>query len=273
MELLVVVGVVALLMGILAPSLGRAKKEAALVREQALARGVMGAYLESASANGDALMPGYKFGLEAKDERGATIALTNYSTGAATGRYPWRLAPYMDWVVEGMYADAEAVGRMRALPRDDFVYAVSEGPRFGLNTTFVGGDSAFYGWDAAATRAWGTGWVLRRTTSAHRPADLIVLASANKREAFTSVTTGEKIETRGYFRVTPPRRVGREWQAEAPTARTDPARVGQVDFGSVGKAVAAILDGHVEAVDWKGMNDMRRWADQAAGVEWQLARP
>lgn len=272
-ELLVVVAILGLLMGILLPSLGRAKKSAALLADEASVRGVTGAYLDAARCNGEMLMPGYKYGLPAQDERGQTITLNGYSTGAATGRYPWRLAPYFEFAFEALFPDKTAIEQMRHLPRDDFVYAVSEGPRFGLNTTFLGGDSSFYGWDSAASKAWGTTWVLRTTAAAQRPASLIVFASAKKTGDFTSITTGETIASRGYFRVTPPSRVAREWQTAPPTATTLPQRVGQVDFQYLGRAVVGMLDGHAESLTWDEMNDMRRWSDQATKPDWTLPRP
>lgn len=272
-EMLVVVAVIALLLGILLPSLSRARKGAALMNDQAVARGLVTAYLDAAGSAGDELMPGYKYGLSATDERGQPISISGYSTGAATARYPWRLAPYLEFDFEALFPEKGVIEQMRGLPRDDFVYAVSEGPRFGLNTTFLGGDSAFYGWDAQAAKAWGAGWVVRRLSAAQRPSDLITFASANKSEPFVSITTGQKIESRGFFRVIPPNRVVREWQTTAPTAATLPQRVGQVDFQWLGKAAVAMLDGHVDALGWKEMNDMRRWSDQATSADWKLPRP
>lgn len=272
-ELLVVVAVIALLIGILLPSLGRARKSAALLAEEAGARGMITAYLDAAASAGDELLPGYKYGLGARDERGQPIAISGYSTGAATGRYPWRLAPYLDFSFEALFPEKSAIERMRALPRDDFVYAVSEGPRFGLNTTFLGGDSAFYGWDAHAAKTWGAQWVLRKATAAQRPSDLIVFATANKSSPFVSINTGEKIESRGFFRVIPPNRVVREWITTEPKATTLPQQVGQVDFQHLGRAAVAMLDGHTDSLTWKEMNDMRRWSDQATSADWKLPRP
>jgi len=275
-ELLVVISIIALLIAILLPGLGRARATASLVRDESTARQLMAGYLEYASANQDQLMVGYRAGLGAQDEFGQPIALQQYSTAAATGRYPWRLAPYLDYTFGAFVTDADALDRLRNLSRDEFIYALSEGPRFGLNTTFLGGDSNEYGFDPAANSTWGPNWVVRRATNASRPSDLITFATATRQHDFTSISTGQVIAHDGFFRVRSPYFLERRW-AEAPPeerdARTRSATVGNVHFATLGKAVVAALDGHAEALDWGQMQDMRRWSDQADRPDWTLPLP
>lgn len=272
-ELLVVVSVIALLIGILLPSLGRARASAMLLRDQASARSLMVGYLDHASENGDRLLVGYKAGLPARDEFGQPIALSQYSTAAATGRYPWRLAPYLDHQIQVLFPDTGALEKLRNLPRDDFIYHVSESPRFGLNATFLGGDANEYFGDPAATSLWGPTWIVRRLPDASRPSDLLVFAAANDDHEFVSVSTGERIDSRGFFRVRSPSFVERRWPTTPPGANPRFADYGQVDFGRLGIAPAAMLDGHVEGLNWEQMQDMRRWSDQATTADWTLPLP
>ncbi len=275
-ELLVVISIIALLIAILLPGLGRARGAARLAMDENTARQLMAGYLEYASANEDKLMVGYKAGLGAKDERGRPITLENYSTAAATGRYPWRLAPYLDFTYTPYIPDSDALGRLRDLPPEEFVYAVSEGPRFGLNTTFMGGDANEYGFDNAATKTWGPNWVVRKQTLASRPSELIVFATATREHDFVSLATGQKIVFDGFFRVRSPYFIQRRWAAEPPSKsdeRRKAATVGNVHFATLGRAVVGCLDGHAEALDWEGMQDMRRWADQATAPDWTLPLP
>ncbi len=275
-ELLVVISIVALLIAILLPGLGRARGMATLAREESSARQLVGAYQEYASANQDQLMIGYKAGLGARDEFNQPIALQQYSTAAATGRYPWRLAPYLDYAFGAFVPDGAALDALRELPRDEFIYAVSEGPRFGLNTTFLGGDANEYGFDAQASKAWGPNWVVRKATLASRPSNLIVFATATRQHDFTSISTGQVIAHDGFFRVRSPYFLDRRW-AEAPPSERDArlrsATIGNVHFAALGRAVVGFLDGHAEALDWEGMQDMRRWSDQADRPDWTLPYP
>jgi hypothetical protein len=38
------------------------------------------------------------------------------------------------------------------------------------------------------------------------------------------------------------------------------------------RAVAAHIDGHVEAIGFRDLQDMRRWANQADRADWTLQR-
>lgn len=273
-ELLVVISIIGLLIGLLVPGLGRARASAALVRDENLARQLIAGYLEYASDHDDRAMVGYKAGLGAKDEFGQEIVLQQYSTAAATGRYPWRLAPYLDFTFNAFVSDQRALDELRELPRDEFIYAMSEGPRFGLNATFLGGDANEYGFDPAATQAWGANWVVRRLTNASRPSDLFTFVSATRQHDFQSISTGRVIAHDGFFRVRSPYFLQRRWAAEPPSAQNARARaatIGNVHFPALGRAVVACVDGHAEAVDWKGMQDMRRWSDQADRADWTLS--
>lgn len=274
-EVLVVVSIIALLIGILIPALAAAQERAKLVQEQTRVRELTGAYIANAMDNDGDLMVGYRLGLTARDQTGKVIKLDNAIYGqVASARYVWRLAPYFNYDMELLYPDRAVLEALAQLPYDDYVYGVSEAPAFGLNATFMGGDSREFGDDPLAKRVWGSGWVLRRIEDAKRASDLIAFAGSTSGNDFVSVTTGETVQTDGFFRVRSPSFIDRRWPTTPPTGEgADPDDYGNVAFRHAGRCVVGLLDGHAEALTWDGLQDMRRWSNQATSADWSLPRP
>ncbi len=285
-ELLVVLAILALLVGLLVPSLSRARSAAALADELARARQLTSAYLQSVTDNNENLPIGYRSSppLDAGDETGAPINLSiGFQSAAARARYPWRIAPYFNYRFELLYKPS-VLEQLRALPRDEYIYGVSEGPAFGLNQRFLGGDYNEYGnpnlpsaQAVAIERAWGDDWCVRKLRQARRPANLLVFASANDHKPYQSLLTNELIPRDGFFRVTSPYHSARDWQTTPPTPTTKPSNVGAVHFRhrgpKGGRIAAAFLDAHAEALDWEQAQDMRRWANNADTPDYVLPRP
>lgn len=250
-ELLVVVAVIAVIAAIALPVVQGVRQRGAMASEISAARQVMAAYLAHAADNNGLLLPGYG-NFPAKDDRGRDLH------HPASGRYPWRLAPYLDYDLRILYGK---VGDSRLkLDRERdyaaFVYAVSVAPALGMNTIHVGGDyHALNPDNPRAVAAYGQ-FCVRRLAEAVRPSQLITFASA----CFES--GGERVP--GYFRIEPPKLVGSNRWPEKYSEKEPPAAYGNVDFRYDGRAVAAMLDGHVEMLDFHQMNDMRRWSNVAA---------
>lgn len=274
-ELLVVVAIIGVLIGVLLPALGIARERARLADEQSRVREVTRAYLTSATDNDGRLLVGYRLGLTARDETGQPISLDNPIYGqVAAARWVWRLAPYFDHQMQLLYPDREVFEQLAALPRDDFVYAVSESPSFGLNSTFLGGDSREYGDSPIAERTWGRDWVLRSLENARRPSELLAFASSTSKLNFTSAGTGAVVDTDGFFRVRSPYFLDRRWPEAPPTGETaDPDEYGNIAARFAGRTSAGMLDGHAEALTWEQTQDMRRWSNQATAADWALPRP
>lgn len=274
-ELLVTVSVIAVLIGLLLPALGRARDGARLVREQAQGRQLITAYLAWTQDHKGTLLPGYLPPSPtgeplAYDETGAPVEQP------ASQRYPWRLLPYLNYSVDGLYRDAAFLETLRRQAREDFVYGVSVAPAFGLNQTFVGGSAdSKHGWSLnpnprirqRAEQAWGNRWWARKVDDAPRPASLLVFATAR------SQFEAQGRELRGGYRVLPPAFIAREWATAPPSEGSLPAQTGNVWFLYANRAAAAMLDGHVAALSWEQMNDMRRWAPLATAADWTLPRP
>lgn len=281
-ELLVAIGLIALLIGILAPALGRARAAARSTAEVAAGQQLIVAYTLYADDHKAALLVGYATdamvslnppagvsALRVLDESGEPVS------GVAARRYPWRLAPYFDYAFEGLYKDPSILRRYRE--RTDFQYVVSLSPSYGLNSMFLGGDADRFGFNPAALAAWGSFYATRldQPTRADRQ---LVFATARG----VDPDGGDLVP--GYFRIDPPYRTARTWAAAYDPAGA-PGATGHVDFrmgegsGRVsarsagGKAGVVHLDGHAAALGFEALDDMTLWAPRATRRDWVLGGP
>jgi prepilin-type N-terminal cleavage/methylation domain-containing protein len=272
-ELLVVVAVIGVLVGVLLPALQGARAAARAATELGAGQQLMAAYTLYADDYAGELMPGYataamclptppagKRGLVVLDQAGGPIY------GVIARRYPWRIAPYMDYNFAGLYKDPRVLDAYHQ--RSDFQYVVSLSPSFGLNSTFVGGDADRYGFSDAALEQYGNFYITRMDQS-QRPARQIVFSSAR------GVDPDNVQPLPGFFRVDAPYLLGRVWAASF-SRGDDPGMWGNVDMrhaGGAGKAAVLTLDGHAELLDSEQMQDMTRWMPRAGERDSTLVDP
>jgi prepilin-type N-terminal cleavage/methylation domain-containing protein len=258
-ELMVVFAVVAILTTLAFPVISGIRKKSSLAREIAGAKRLISAYLAHAAQNDGELMAGFG-DYPARDDKGMeVVSPINY-------RYPWRLAPYIEYDMRVFWGNEsdDRLSKMAKGPRNLYVYAVSVEPALGINSTFVGGDHQVLPPDNARAISKYGRFCVTRITHATNASKLIVFASAG------GMFNGERMS--GYFRVQAPNFVSRNWFGVY-SDDGDPGMHGNVDFRYEGRAVAAMLDGHVELLNFDEMNDMRRWSDQAARANnpnWRL---
>lgn len=287
-ELLVVISIIALLMGIVLPALSKARKTGAQVRESAALRQCVLAYSVYAMDHRGALLPGYaplEWVAPGADPARMLRAMSSDGGDAArlygsvARRYAWRLAPYLGYSHEALVVDKRLRSEFSELPdrpftRDGFQWAFASSPSFGLNTTYVGGDSRRGGFNQPALARWGKFYVTS-LDDPQFPDRLLIFATS-----------------RGYHpmnreRVIPGRhRIEGPWQAsretgqvptfspwEAPAGPFDPGRTpstyGHVDYRHFNKAIVGMFDGHVEPLSLDDLRDMRRWSNQATGPNWR----
>ncbi len=191
MELLIVVAVIALLVGLVAVTLRGVRGAASRTNSlSALRQMVMGYTLYSHDNNGR-LLPGYidttlmDPGEPFKDLR-VLLPSGESLIDVDMQSYVWRLAPYVDdsWQTFFEEADAGAMAGFsaeyqRMENQSHTLGSISEHPSFGLNSIFVGGDSAHGGvenhnpWDGDQPEKAAT-----RLSHVLNPTTLIVFAPA-----------------------------------------------------------------------------------------------
>lgn len=260
-ELMVVVSVIAVLAAIAIPIAGSVQRKGRMVKEVSAARQLIAAYLQYPVDNGGELLPGYG-NFPAKDERGEELH------APVSSRYPWRIAPYLEYDLRVLWGNTsdDKLAKMKEGPRESYYYGVSVQPALGINATFVGGDYQSLSPSSAKIISRYGQFCVTRLGHAVAPQKLIVFASAG------SMYQGEKMN--GYFKVEAPNTAGRIWSTKY-TPGGSPELYGHVDFRWEDKAVAVMLDGHVELLDFEQMNDMRRWANQASMADnpiWALGQ-
>jgi prepilin-type N-terminal cleavage/methylation domain-containing protein len=265
-ELLLVIAVVALITALALPALGGARRMGVQAREFTAARQLITAWNAYANDFRGEVMPGLASRamvgtgprtLRVLDEAGRPIL------GVDAQRYPWRIAPYMDFQLRGLYFDQRVFERYRNA--SDYRYRVALSPSMGINAEFVGGKAdPGLAFAPASLRTWGR-FYLQQVAEATRPDRLIVFASARGPD-FDGGTVP------GYFVVDAPNREARQWSAGPFTPESAPGEFGFVDPRHFDKAVAAMVDGHADAYSIRELDDMTRWANDAGEAGWMLTR-
>jgi hypothetical protein len=210
-----------------------------------------------ANDHNDSVLPGYRYGLEAKDLKG------NQVPHPINARYPWRIAPYIGQSFALMYANENRrlLEQFQAMP-DPFlgIYAASVFPSLGINSVFVGGDDMELPPSPAAFAKFGPFCVLK-VPEVQRPTDLMVFASA--RGPFEGKIVN------GFYVVKPPYLAARRWAVDWNPA-DGPEAWGYVHPRFANRSVAAMVDGHAESLNRSALQDMRHWANPADAPDWAL---
>lgn len=238
-ELLVVIGIIAILLAVSLAGYGMAIKEAHKAQEIAAARNLVNAYVSGIDSNGD-LLPGYDRTINSLPGPGGV----NLS-GPAAQRYPWRLGQYLNNDTVGNVM----VGQVAQQIDTTDTYMVSLYPAFGMNYIFVGGDIQS---DGSMTYP---GECITRLANS---APVLVFASAcGQGDPTGGSGTGSTIH--GYCILTPPNLTGPMWSGAEWTPNSSPSDYGNVDFRYNGKAICAFLDGSVQMLTPDQLRDMRYW--------------
>jgi hypothetical protein len=233
----------------------------------------MAAFNLYANDSKGAILPGY---LTAALVAGPIIVQDdagNRLTGETAQRFPWRLAPYLDYNFRGLYKDDRLLQDIRDAQSVytplgvDYRYVVSLYPSLGMNTPFVGGSANHLAFNPAVPSPFGRFWVAKIDEPIH-PDKLIVFISARAEQSSGIPSLGRP---EGYFRVEPPNFTARTWQARYdPDAPYPGVNSGFVALRYAGRAVAAAFDGHADMLGWEPLQDMRRWSNRAQTADWVL---
>ncbi len=255
-ELLVVIAVMAVLIGLVAPSLASARRTALATQASSAARTLMQSYTVYSNDYKGNVIPGYLPSLT--NGRPLTIRdqWGNEFSGPLAERWVYRLAPYFDYGWGG----ATHVNRRTELLRQQqdllneggpnlWAYYVSVFPSFGINYRYVGGNFT----NDAEIRQ---NHHVTRIDQPTRPDHLIVFASARFWDAQPGQPLGPIVE--GFHRVEPP-------PLGATFHETDtPPTFGCVHPRYEGKALTSFMDGHVGLLKPSEIVDRTWWSDPAA---------
>ena len=267
-ELLVVIAIIAILAGLILPALAKATHQAKKINEMSSAKQVALAWQLYADDHAGAVLPGYRYGYAAKDFTGRDVEFP------VNARYPWRLAPYLGNNFDVIYANENRrlLDQFRQMADPEMgIYAASVFPSLGVNSVFVGGDDVELPPEPKALEKFGSFCVMKES-EVLRSSDLMTFVST--RGAFDGTDAPAGFDGRivnGYFKALPPYLAGRRWAVDY--RETDgPEAWGHVAPRYQMKAVAAQVDGHVEALSLRELQDMRRWANPADRADWTLIR-
>ncbi len=274
-ELLVVISIIALLIGILLPALGAARRSAKDLKSKSNLRQLMMGYTVYQSDYDDHVMFGYPPDTIYFNE--FQVEYAGHTFGPpASARYPWRLLPYVSDIWEMMYTHTEPYDL--PLPTDSpwsaswKAYILSEFPSYGINSVYVGGHRNRDGFKALGGNPDPTGpdtsyapdtgkHVVFFAGEVRRTSELIVLAETQVRNL---VFPGPQDPQLGYAHLTAPRVNGEQWRG----AGDDFELIAGSDMGIPkgrynSNAGTAFFDGHVEGKSPEELNDMRLWANNA----------
>ena len=184
-------------------------------------------------------------------------------------RYPWRIAPYLDMSMPGLFVDSqrEWIEEFEQSDPETYVYGVSLNPSLGLNATWVGGNQREYGFNRLLAERYGPIYVRGHAEIRH-PEKLLIFASARGDDPSGSGLG--PIE--GFFMTKSPRLTvhdGDRWSEEFDSAE-EPEKYGYLSFRYGGVAVVAHGDGHTSEMDAEQLRDMRYWSNWAKTADYAL---
>ena len=269
-ELLVVIGIIAMLMGIFLPVLGRARSAARQVQSMSDLRQMLAGYTQYSFDHREALLYGYT----PPTVNGVPVMVDSPSGHRfgmpVSDRYPWRLAPYVDgmWQIIHNHTDLPPIPRAGDSEAVAFgkAYTLSINPSYGINSVFVGGHHGpvFKGFAGPDGDRPNTGkHVVFKASEVRYPTELIVFAECKGRNA--PPLFGPKSET-GLHHLTPPRANGQRWTVEKGRFKiTAPLGVliGLPEGRNGSGTVTGFFDGHVDVMQPGQLEDMRHWANDA----------
>lgn len=252
-ELLIVVSIIGILSGTVLAVVQGATSRARTMREVSAARQVTAGYLLHAADHNDELLLGYQ------ESGSITYPNGDQSSGPEANRYPWRLAPSINWNIDGVYLVNEAKRAVQQYAPNTFMYRyqVSLTPALGLNAYCVGGYQSGGGMFCAND-------VTTRLAQVDRPASLIAFVSARSKTSAGQYTG----DFAGSHYVRPPSLGGMRWTSGAFDPTQPSSDFGNVDFRNAGQATVSFLDGSVRMMTPDQLRDMRLWARNANSADY-----
>lgn len=289
-ELLVVIGIIAVLLSITLPAISKVRSAARNVATSAQLRELTSMYLLYAQNNRGSLLPGFLPDRIAGQQPTVSDPFSAHSfTGRTARMWPWRLAESAGNTRSSIFAILRPTLVATDLPlrtdsaaaAESKAYSAALYPVFGLNTVFLGGHAAstptstdfFRGFNADGSPSKAS-HVARKLSDVRDTSGQIVFAE-------TAIQRGSRVVEAdtlpGFHYVFPPRAdraSGVYWTVKDKQVTvvlpTTPARTLGIPFSRSGKTArvpVAFLDGHVDVVPAAELTDMRRWAPAATSAD------
>jgi|TARA_B100000959_G_C14873797_1_gene579484 prepilin-type N-terminal cleavage/methylation domain-containing protein len=265
-ELLVVIAVISILVSLTAIASSKVLASARSSNESGALRMVLQAYLLAATDRNGQFIDGYS---NNQDEiftgpNGEDIEWP------ASGRYVWRLLPYLDNAMASLYVNDQKELLSQYAESENYSYIASVFPSFGLNSEWIGGDQRTTAMPALESRhLYG-----KYLSDIRHPSRQLVFASAKAPEGTDDGALNVHME--GYFEIKSPYfpSANDTWRwstvdGEPSTTITgNSADHGNLSARHEGNVLTGQLDGSTGFVSINELADMRRWAPNANAVDW-----
>ncbi len=267
-ELLIVIAIISVLVGLTTVVAAKVLASAKSAKESGAMRSVLQAYVLAATENRGKFIDGYSN----NQEETFTGPNGEAVTWPASGRYVWRIIPYLDNTMTSLYVNEQSEWLTQYYGSDNYSYVASLFPSFGLNSEWMGGDQRTTAMPALESKhLYG-----KFMSDIPHPSRQLVFASAR-----APIGTGDgsqelMLVKEGYFEITSPYfpSGGDTWRwhtvdgEHSTTPTNNSADHGNLSARHDGRVLTGQLDGSTEFVTIKDLADMRRWAPKANTADW-----
>ena len=272
-ELLIVIGIISILLSLLSIVASNVYDSSRSVSEASSLRSMLRAYTSYATEHNGKFMSGYS---NNKDEP-VVDPNGNNVPWPASGRYVWRLYPYVDHAMKVMYTNDQAQLFEQASGDECWIYIASLYPSFALNSEWMGGDYR----TTASPILEQFNLYGRSLSDVSHPSKQIVFASAKAPEGTscgdpTCLASDYSMVMEGYYEMKSPYfpSSGSTWRwheidglpSHVPTNNSGDH--GNISVRHAGKVLVGQLDGSTNFLTLKELADMRRWAPKADSKDW-----
>jgi prepilin-type N-terminal cleavage/methylation domain-containing protein len=267
-ELLVVIAIIAVLAGSINVIVSKVLTSARSTKEASSLRAVLQAYTLAATDKKGQFIVGYS------NNQNETFFGPSGETipWPASGRYVWRILPYLDNAMTSLYVNDQASWLSQSAGTEDYAYIASVFPSFGLNSEWLGGDQRTTAMPVLESqRLYG-----KYLSDVRQPSKQLVFASAKAPIGTDENSANIPFNMEGYFEIKSPYypSSGDSWRWHSidgnhwtmPT--NDSADHGNLSARHSNRVLTGQLDGSTEFITLQELTDMRRWAPKANTSDW-----
>jgi len=273
-ELLVVIAIISILVAIILTMTSNMFRTAKSTAEATSMRQVLQAYMTAATDHNGKFIRGYSNG-EGKQIVGPDGEKVHWP---ASGRYVWRLLPYLDDAMGTLYTNRQQDVLTQIEGTECYSYIVSLYPSFGLNSEWLGGDFRTTASPALESKR----LYAASLSDVRQPSRQLVFASSAAPEGSEDdsnvsgcLNINPSTLGHGYFEIKSPYDFGWRWHTidgmHSCVPTQDPADHGNIDARHSGKVLTGQLDGATTFSSLQELSDMRRWTPKATHHDWNLS--